>query len=137
MVARGVRDGDAQCVRKAAALFDLMLPGECVVVPMPSHAGKPRQMLEVASLCTGGGRVLDAGLTCKPHPSSYEEKLAGFAPLPFQAFWNPTTEAAKSGRVPVFVIDNVVCSGMTAACALSAIAPAEAKVCTLAMSVWR
>ena len=94
-------------------------------------------MLDVARLCTGGGRVLDAGLTCESHPSSCEEKRAGFTPLPFHAFWNPATEAAKSGRVPVFMIDNVVCSGVTAACALSAIAPAEAKVCTLAMSVWR
>ena len=47
MLAHGVKDYDDNCIGKAAKLFDLMLPDGCVVVPMPSHDGMPRQMVRV------------------------------------------------------------------------------------------
>ena len=147
MVARGVRDGDKECIRKAAQLFDIMLPDKCIVIPMPSHTGRATTMYEVAkSLQTRKSchMVVDM-LQCNPHESNYSQKKDGVVPCPIMMganqrgyeMYRALTMIAKD--IPVFVIDNVICSGVTASAALHAlrdIAP-NAIVCTLAYSTWR
>ena len=143
LLARGVRDGDAQCIDKAVRLFDLMLPDKCVVVPMPSHMGQAKNMLHVAERLCGrfGGRVLRNALRSDPHESSCAQKLDGRMPAPFRAFCRPIDADDEHLRGGVFVIDNVICTGVTASAALSAMDCAGygdvAKVCTIAMSAWR
>lgn len=133
-LAHGVKDGDADCMRCAARLFDLMLPDECIIVPMPSHVGSARNMLVVANmvatLCTK--RVVCDVLRCDPHLSSYDTKKLGLTPDKIQMRVEPSC-AVLAGKV--FIIDNVVASGATASAALKAIP--EATVCTLAYSPWR
>lgn len=133
---RGVRDGDPDCIDKAARLFALMLPDRCFVVPMPSHTGRADAMLRVARGVLGDGRmrIMCDFLSCRPHEPSYAQKKAGWIPDRIVM----TAERALTGA-PVYIIDNVVCTGVTAAAALEAFRAkgVEAKVCTLARAVWR
>lgn len=142
LLAKGVKAGDAQCWEKAARLFDLMLPNRCVVVPMPSHDGTPGYMSSVSAALPGNRYVAHA-LRCDPHESSYDIKKSGGIPRPFNAWFNKTClrrapeEDRKGG---IYVIDNVICTGITAGAALLAVKLAtgrEAIVCTLAYSTWR
>lgn len=132
-LAHGVKDGDADCMRSAAKLFDLMLPDDCSVVPMPSHEGRATTMLTVATLMANlsARRVVCDVLRCEPHLPSYVQKKAGMAPGEIKMCVEPP--CACLGRV--FVIDNCVASGATAAAALRAIP--DATVCALAYSPWR
>ena len=148
MVARGVRDGDRECIRKAAQLFDVMLPDKCIVIPMPSHNGRAERMMEVASMLSEmkKGRVVVDMLECNPHESNYSQKKDGVVPRPIMMCTNQrgyesyiALTTMMDEDIPVFVIDNVICSGVTASAALHAlknIAP-NAIVCTLALSTWR
>ena len=128
-LARGVREKDAECIGKAAGLFDLMLPKNAVVVPMPSHTGQADAMLAVAK--ETGRRVVDC-LRCVAHESNYTQKKHGFTPEEIK-MW--TFGGEKLPNDGVFVIDNVICSGVTAAAALSALP--NAHVCALAYSTFR
>lgn len=134
MLARGVKDYDGECIRKAAKLFDLMLPDGCVVVPMPSHTGEARQMLTVANMIPGERLVLDV-LRCSPHESSYAQKKDGFTPSDIEMWCG---SLPRLGR-PVYIIDNVICTGVTASAALRAVknAGSDAMVVALASSPWR
>lgn len=147
MLARGVRDGDCECMAKAARLFDMMLPNRCVVVPMPSHYGVATAMRTVATeLCKNSRRCLadpfryfHDGLTCEPHESSYDQKKDGCFPS------RPAMKWDASGIPPdnimpreVWIIDNVICTGVTAASALDAVGEAwNPRVAALALSQWR
>lgn len=133
-LARGVRDGDRECIIKAGRLFDMMLPDRCIVVPMPSHTGEARQMLSVANLLPGSRTVADV-LRCSPHESSYAQKKDGFTPSDIDMWCG---SFPKLGR-PVYIIDNVICTGVTAGAALRAVknAGADAMVVALASSPWR
>lgn len=133
-LARGVRDCDYECIKKAAKLFDMMLVDECVVIPMPSHTGESRQMLSVANLLPGSRTVVDV-LRCNPHEPSYAQKKDGFMPS-YINMW--CGSIPKLGR-PVYIIDNVICTGVTAGAALRAVkdAGADAVVVALASSPWR
>ena len=133
-LARGVRDYDSDCITKVAKLFDLMLVDECVVIPMPSHMGEARQMLSVANLLPGGRTVADV-LRCNPHESSYAQKKDGFTPSDIDMWCG---SLPKLGR-PVYIIDNVICTGVTASAALRAVknAGVDAMVVALASSPWR
>jgi len=126
-LARGVRDMDAECVQKAAQLFGIMLPSDAVVVPMPSHKGRADVMLDVAEAT--GHKVVDC-LRCEPHESNYTQKKHGFAPCEIKM----RVKGAKP-KGDVFIIDNVIASGVTAAAALSAMP--DAHVCALAYSPFR
>jgi hypothetical protein len=129
-------------VSKAAKLFDLMLPDRCIVVPMPCHMGYASAMLEVANAMPGERFVMDA-LVSEPHESSYDAKRCGLSPLSFGMKFIPDALA----RAPkedfdggVFVIDNVICTGVTAGAALRAVqdcAGLDAIVCAIAHSPWR
>lgn len=138
-LAHGVKDGDEECVRKAAGLFDLMLPDECVVVPMPSHEGRSSVMWDVAEAMrqraeTRKGRWFEDCLRCFAHPSCYEQKKLGLVPAPF-SMW---LEHEIATTMPVFVIDNVVASGVTAQCALAAFDQKyDVNVCALTSGVGR
>lgn len=44
---KGVQVGDTECIKKSARLFDLMLPDECIVIPMPGHEGFATRMADV------------------------------------------------------------------------------------------
>lgn len=136
LLAHGVKDGDGECVRKAAKLFDLMLPDGCVVVPMPSHTGEARQMLAVANRMPGNRHVVDM-LRCEPHESCYTQKKDGFTPAPFEMWCNPWMFPSGCGEV--YVIDNVICTGTTASAAIRAFNAegVNARMCALAYSPWR
>lgn len=138
-LAHGVKDGDEECVRKAAGLFDLMLPDECVVVPMPSHEGRASVMWDVAEAIrqkaeTRKCRWFVDCLRCDPHTSCYDQKMLGLVPAPFR-MWLECEVATSS---PVFIIDNVVGSGVTAQCALAAFDQKyDVNVCALTRGVGR
>ena len=133
-LARGVRDCDGECMKKAAKLFDMMLVDECVVIPMPSHTGEARQMLSVANLLPGRRTVADV-LRCSPHESSYAQKKDGFTPSDIDMWCGGLPKLGQ----PVYIIDNVICTGVTAGAALRAVknAGADAMVVALASSPWR
>lgn len=136
LLARGVKDYDEECIRKAAKLFDLMLPDGCVVVPMPSHEGVPMQMLEVANRMPGNRIAVDT-LRCSPHESCYTQKKDGFTPAPFE-MWRKAWMLPKCDG-EVYVIDNVICTGTTAGAAIRAFNAigVKARVCAIAYSPWR
>lgn len=129
---RGVRDGDYECIKKAAELFKLMLPDECIIVPMPAHSGRSVQMLEVSLLIqsTDNKMLCMDVLKCEPHESHYEVKKAGGIP----PFIDMRCEVFQTYGLPVFIIDNVIGSGATAASALNALP--NATVVTLAKGRW-
>jgi len=141
LLARGVKYGDSECIIKAGRLFDMMLPDRCIVVPMPSHLGDARQMLEVADRMPGRRFVMDA-LTCEPHESCYDQKKDGYAPSEFNMSFN----TSKLEMVPkedlnggIYIIDNVICTGVTASAARRAVAMhgLASVVCAIAYSPWR
>jgi len=141
LLAHGVKDGDRECIIKAGRLFDVMLPDRCIVVPMPSHLGDARQMLEVASRMPGHRFVLDS-LTCEPHESCYSQKKDGYAPSDFgMQFLSSALEDAPSEDFAggIYIIDNVICTGTTASAARRAVAVRglPSIVCALAYSPWR
>lgn len=132
---KGIQAGDRDCIKKAAMLFDLMLPDECLVIPMPGHNGYADQMMKV---CIEMGRTWASiyprkcskkwwsdVLICNPHQPNYLQKKNG-VPAPI--------EMSLSGELcidkPVFIIDNVIASGVTASAALEAIP--NAMVCAIA-----
>ena len=143
LLAHGVKDGDADCIRKAARLFDLMLPDVCVVIPMPSHNGRAEKMMDVAKAIPGRGRFRVAALFSEPHERSYDVKKDGLVPAPFKTWCDPALLRAApedAVRGGLFVIDNVLCTGATAGSALAAMDRAgrgPARVCALAACSWR
>ena len=147
MVARGVRYGDRECIRKAAQLFDVMLPDKCIVIPMPSHTGRATIMYEVAKALQSRNRLrmLVDLLQCNPHESNYSQKKDGAFPSPIMMGTNQRgyetylALTMMDKDIQVFIIDNVICSGVTASAALHALKDVvpNAVVCTLAYSTWR
>ena len=136
MLAHGVRDGDADCIDRAARLFDLMLPDECAIVPMPSHEGRAEQMMMVAERLhsLNPARPVRDCLACEEHPSCYMEKKEGYPPTPIRMYLRGGAPRVPD-EFPIYIIDNVVASGATASAALRCLP--HAKVCSLALSTWR
>ena len=138
-VAHGVKDGDNDCIRLAARLFDLMLPDTCTVVPMPGHNGRADRMLDVATCLSsiskdaGRNRALADCLRCRPHESNYDQKQDRRTPAPVKMTARKIGRRRKRGDI--YIIDNCIVSGATASAALSAIP--SARVCALAASSWR
>ena len=134
MVAHGVKDGDADCIELAAKVFDLMLPNECVVIPMPSHEGTATEMRLVAErVCSKSlRRKLADILVCEPHESNYIQKKSGF--MPAQIFMRSIIGKIDTD-LPIFIIDNCIVSGVTASSALRVFP--QARICALAASSWR
>ena len=137
-IARGVRDNNHNCIECAAKLFDLMLPEGAIVVPMPSHYGTAIQMMSVARQLKkrrNDIRVWDC-LECEPHEANYSQKKYT-TPAPIKMFFDEKKmcgECVNYGA-NMFVIDNVICTGVTASAALEVLP--EATVVALAMSSWR
>ena len=137
-IARGVRDNNPSCIECASKLFDLMLPEGATVVPMPSHFGTSVQMLSVARQLKKRRkdiRVLDF-LRCEPHEANYGQKKYT-TPAPIKMFFDEEElfgERVNYGA-DMFVIDNVICTGVTASAALEVLP--DATVVALAMSSWR
>ena len=138
MIARGVRDNNPKCIECAAKLFDLMLPEGAKVVPMPSHFGTSVQMLSVARQLKKRRkdvRVLDF-LRCESHEANYSQKKYT-TPVPVKMFFDEEElrgECVNYGA-DMFVLDNVICTGVTASAALEVLP--DATVVALAMSSWR
>ena len=132
-IARGVRDNNPKCIECAAKLFDLMLPEGAIVVPMPSHYGTAIQMMSVARQLKKRRkdiRVWDC-LECEPHEANYSQKeYATPAPIKMRL-----STAINFDGAGVFVLDNVICTGVTASAALEVLP--DATVVALAMSSWR
>ena len=135
MIAKGVRDDDAWSIECAAKLFDLMLPTGAVVVPMPSHLGNSDQMYDVAVKLheRRDDIVVRDILKCKPHESNYSQKKHS-TPMPVEMYVSDpfNRDIPADG---VFVIDNVICTGVTASAALEVLP--NATVVALAVSNWR
>ena len=132
-IARGVRDNNPKCIECAAKLFDLMLPEGAIVVPMPSHYGSACQMLSVVrKLVERRGDITAYDiLRCEPHEANYSQKeYATPAPIKMRL-----STAINFDGAGVFVLDNVICTGVTASAALEVLP--DATVVALAMSSWR
>ena len=141
-IARGVRDNNPKCIECAAKLFDLMLPEGAKVVPMPSHFGTSVQMLSVARQLKKRRkdiRVLDF-LRCEPHEANYSQKKYT-TPDPIKMYVDLDSVPGDinpddyPNGADMFVIDNVICTGVTAGAALEVLP--DATVVALAMSSWR
>lgn len=132
----GVKDGDIECMDKAARLFDVMLPRDSVIVPMPSHDGKADRILSVAQTLRGmdASRSVCDVLMCRPHVSNYVQKKIGGIPQPIKMMLRcrGALSMLRTTGKPVFIIDNCIGSGVTAMSALAAIP--FARVCVLAKS---
>lgn len=137
-VAHGVKDGDEQCIERAAKLFDIMLPNECIVVPMPSHMGRATTLASVCIRTIGNSdRSYMDILRCAEHESSYSVKRDGFEPEDYE-MWLDIVDG-RTLDAPVFVLDNVVCSGATATAAIRAFRSRgiDARVLALTRAMWR
>ena len=132
-IARGVRDNNPRCIECAAKLCDLMLPEGVAVVPMPGHHGSACQMLSVVrKLVERRGDITAYDiLKCEPHEANYSQKKYT-TPKPIKM---RLSTAINFDGVEVFVLDNVICTGVTASAALEALP--DATVMALAMSSWR
>ena len=137
-IAHGVKDGDEQCIERAAKLFDIMLPNECIIVPMPSHVGHATTM---ASVCMGiisrSGRTYLNILRCAEHESSYSVKKDGMEPEDYE-MWLAIADGWRPS-IAVFVLDNVICTGVTATAAIRAFKSKgiDARVLALTRATWR
>lgn len=127
---KGVQMGDGECIKKSAKLFDLMLPDECVVIPMPGHLGYATSMANVCGelFNLNHNRKWGECLWCDSHEPNYTQKKNG-TPAPIRmgvtAFYDEIVTNKRK-----FIIDNVIASGVTASAALEAIP--EAIVCAIA-----
>ena len=135
MIARGVRDNNPMFIECAAKLFDMILPEGSAVAPMPSHIGCAVQMLSVANELhrRRPDIVVCDLLRCDPHPSSYAQKKYRITPDPIRMFITP--EFREYSGLRMFILDNVICTGVTASAALEVLP--DATVVALAMSSWR
>ena len=132
-IARGVRDNNPMCIECAAKLFDLMLPEGARVIPMPGHHGSACQMLSVVrKLVERRGDITAYDiLKCEPHEANYSQKKYT-TPEPIKMH---LSTAINFDGVGVFILDNVICTGVTASAALEVLP--DATVVALAMSSWR
>ena len=132
-IARGVRDNNPNCIECAAKLFDLMLPNGARVIPMPGHHGSACQMLSVVrKLVERRGDITAYDiLKCDPHEANYSQKEYT-TPAPIKMYLSAAINFDGAG---VFVLDNVICTGVTASAALEVLP--DATVVALAMSSWR
>ena len=132
-IARGVRDNNPKCIECAAKLFDLMLPNGARVIPMPGHHGSACQMLSVVrKLVERRGDITAYDiLKCDPHEANYSQKEYT-TPAPIKMYLSTAINFDGAG---VFVLDNVICTGVTASAALEVLP--DATVVALAMSSWR
>ena len=138
MIARGVRDNNPKCIECAAKLFDLMLPEGAIVVPMPSHYGTAIQMMSVARQLKNRRndiRVWDC-LECEPHEANYSQKeYTTPAPIHMHISSKMVECDGYDFGQGIFILDNVICTGVTASAALEVLP--DATVVALAMSSWR
>lgn len=127
---KGVQMGDKECIIKSAKLFDLMLPDECVVIPMPGHRGVSIQMEKVCHelFKLNRNREWVDCLYCDPHEPNYLQKKSG-TPQPISMGVRMFYDDIEGDR-DKFIIDDVIASGVTAIAALAAIP--EAIVCAIA-----
>ena len=137
-IARGVRDNNPRCIECAAKLFDLMLPEGAKVIPMPGHYGSARQMLSVVRKLVERRNDITAYdiLKCDPHEANYTQKKYT-TPATIKMFLDGKdmdVECVNYGA-DMFVLDNVICTGVTASAALEVLP--DATVVALAMSSWR
>lgn len=127
---KGVQSGDSECIKKSAKLFDLMLPDECVIIPMPGHAGFALQMADICSELhkLNKHRSWRDCLYSNAHVPNYLQKKNGI-PKPISMGIRSGYDYIK-GDCQKFIIDNVIASGVTASAALEAIP--DAMVCAIA-----
>ena len=137
-IARGVRDNNPRCIECAAKLFDLMLPKDSIVVPMPGHHGSACQMLSVVrKLVERRGDITAYDiLKCDPHEANYSQKeYATPAPIHMHISSKMVDCDGYDFGQGIFILDNVICTGVTASAALEVLP--DATVVALAMSSWR
>lgn len=117
-LARAMRDRGI-LYELAANLMVPLVPDNAILIPVPSHDGKPGMAAELAEcLSRYTGAPMASLLTCSPHPSSYELKNSGQV-LHERDIMFRLLEPVPQGYVPV-IVDNVTASGNTAIAALKA-----------------
>ena len=137
-LARGVRDNNPKCIECAAKLVDLMLPEGAIVVPMPSHYGSACQMLSVVRKLVERRNDITAYdiLKCDPHEANYsQKKYTTPSPIHMHISSKMVECDGYDFGQGIFILDNVICTGVTASAALEVLP--DATVVALAMSSWR
>lgn len=131
-----IKGSDPEALREAADILAPLLPPDAVIIPMPSHTGKPDG---IAALCRllgemTGRPVCPCLVADGPRVSMCEAKKAvkdGRADrLPFPEELLMRKEGLLPPGTPA-IVDNVIASGTTAVAALNAIGKDETFVFTL------
>lgn len=120
-VARGCSYGDATSLFSGAQVLSAFIEDGTIIVPMPSHIGYATTMKwlcerietinEIKSI-----KMFDC-LVCNPHESSRLVKIQNGVPPDIRMYLKK--DPPKDKRI--LIIDNVVCTGMTARAALAAL----------------
>lgn len=123
-VAKLIKTGKSDAVQKAAADMARFVPGNAVLVPIPSHEGMvtdetdTKILADAVAEITGSPVVI--ALEGNPRESRYQAKQQGKEGLKADELGFRQIAEIPEGKVPVF-IDNVVDSGETAKAASEAI----------------
>ena len=113
-LARDVKGGSDDAIRRAAGLMAPLVPVYSVLVPAPGHEGYATDMLALANAISQetGAPVADV-LKGNPRERQYDVKKATGKPMSADAMGIRMEGVLPQGYMPV-VIDNVVHSGNTA-----------------------
>ena len=116
-LAHGVKDGDKASIEEAARRLARLVPRDAVLIPVPSHTGQATYTLEMARRVAdiNGSSVVDA-LVGKPREKLYDVKKQGSVHVDGKEFLGLSMKDSANipSNRPVFFVDNVVDSGITA-----------------------
>lgn len=119
-VAHAMKDGVMNAIKEAAYQMADMVPGNAVLVPMPSHLGYATDTLK---LCEVIGRITGAPiyniLKGVERKKLYDLKKAGLTVNHYNLGFHTTSDLPKDRTV--VVVDNVIDTGATARAAAAAI----------------
>lgn len=119
-VAYGLKAGLADDIAKAAPEMARMVPSDAVLVPMPSHNGYAEETIPLANAIAKIANVPVANvLKGKKRISMYDAKKSHTIPSRKELALSVKGDLPKGRRV--FVVDNVVNTGMTAREAVDAL----------------
>lgn len=123
-VAKLIKTGKSDAVQKAAADMARFVPGNAVLVPIPSHEGKVTDETDTKILADAVAEITGSpvvvALEGNPRESRYQAKQQGKEGLKADELGFRQIAEIPEGKIPVF-IDNVVDSGETAKAASEAI----------------
>lgn len=137
-LAHGIKNNDAVAIKEAARRMSKLIPSHSYIIPMPSRTGKPSD--GVMSLCEEICKIkptlsIKNILRGKERDSVYEAKKNG-QKVDLESLKMTETSSGSIIREvqgKVYIIDNVIASGSTAAAAINAIGGGKPVVVTLAV----